>query len=52
MAFRVGQCYYKTENYKLAGFSFDEFAKQFPEDELSADSLFWSGESYRLANDN
>ena len=52
MAFRVGQCYYKTEDYKQAGFSFDEFAKRFPEDELSADSLFWSGEAYRLANNN
>jgi TolA-binding protein len=52
MAFRVGQCYYKTEDYEQAGLSFDDFAKQFPEDELSADSMFWSGEAYRLSKDN
>ena len=36
----------------VAGESFDEFAKRFPDDELSADSLFWAGESFRMANNN
>jgi TolA-binding protein len=52
MAFRVGQCYYKDEKYKIAGEAFDEFVKRFPEDDLTAQSLFWSGESYRQARDN
>ena len=52
MAFRVGQCFYKTEDYKQAGLSFDDFVKNFSEDELSPDSLFWSGEAYRLGKNN
>ena len=52
MAFRVGQCFYKTEDYKKAGLSFDDFVKTFPDDELGPDSLFWSGEAYRLAKNN
>ena len=49
MAFRVGQAYYKNEEFVRAAESFDNFAKLFPEDSLSADGLFWSGESYRMA---
>jgi TolA-binding protein len=52
MAFRVGQCYYKDKKYGKAGEAFDRFAKTFPEDALSSDSLFWSGESFRMANNN
>lgn len=50
MAFRVGQCYYKDKQYTKAGSAFDNFAKVFPDDGLCADSLFWAGESYRMAN--
>lgn len=52
MAFRVGQCYYKLKLYKKAGESFDKFGKKFPDDALAADSLFWSGESFRLGASN
>ena len=52
MAFRIGQAFYKSEDYQKAGDSFDRFMKLFPEDELSADALFWSGEAYRMANNN
>ena len=52
IAFLVGQCYYKDEKYAVAGQAFDRFAKLFPEDALGADSLFWSGESYRLGRNN
>jgi TolA-binding protein len=48
MAFRVGQCYFKAKKYQLAGKSFDKFVEIFPKDALSADALFWSGESYRM----
>lgn len=50
MAFRVGQCFYKNKEYVKAGEAFDRFAKIFPEDALSSDSLFWSGESYRMGS--
>jgi TolA-binding protein len=50
MAFRVGQCFYKDKQYAKAGGAFDNFAKVFPDDGLCADSLFWAGESYRMAN--
>jgi len=50
MAFRNGQCYFKAKDYTKAGLSFDRFAKRFPEDPLCADAVFWSGESYRNAN--
>ena len=52
MAFRIGQAFYKNEDYQEAGDSFDRFMKLFPEDALSADALFWSGEAYRMANNN
>lgn len=52
IAFRIGQCSYKAETYGPAGLAFDRFAKMFPEDELSPDALFWSGESYRMANNS
>jgi len=52
IAFLVGQCYYKDEKYSVAGQAFDRFAKLFPDDALGADSLFWSGESYRLGRNN
>ncbi|MBT4225099.1 MAG: tetratricopeptide repeat protein, partial [Opitutae bacterium] len=48
MAFRVGQCYYKAEDFKIAGAAFDKFAKTFPDDKLCAEALFWGGESYRM----
>jgi TolA-binding protein len=48
MAFRVGQCYFKAKKYAVAGKSFDHFVEVFPKDALSADSLFWSGESFRM----
>ncbi|HAD58177.1 MAG TPA: hypothetical protein DCG12_02860, partial [Planctomycetaceae bacterium] len=32
--------------------AFDRFSKLFPEDDLAADALFWSGESYRMAKDD
>ena len=49
MAFRIGQSYYKMEDYTKAAGAFEEFAKTFPDDELCADALFWGGESYRMA---
>ena len=52
MAFRVGQCYYKDKQYVKAAESFDRFAKLFHEDALGSDSLFWSGESFRMGNNN
>ena len=52
IAFRIGQCAYKAETFQEAGLSFDRFTKLFPEDELSPDALFWSGESFRMANNN
>jgi len=52
MAFRVGQCYYKAKQYQDAGKAFDGFAKTFPDDGLCADSLFWSGEAFRMANND
>lgn len=50
IAFRIGQCSYKAKTYQQAGLAFDRFGKLFPEDPLSPDALFWSGESYRMAN--
>ncbi len=50
MAFRIGQCYYKGKQYAKASAAFDKFAKVFPDDALCGDALFWSGESYRMAN--
>ena len=52
MAFRIGQSFYKQKDYALAGASFDRFTKLFPEGVLGADALFWSGESYRLGQNN
>ena len=52
MAFRVGQCYYKAQEYPKAGSAFDRFAKIFPDDALCSDSLFWSGESFRMGKNN
>lgn len=52
MAFRIGQCYYKAKQYRPASLAFDRFAKQFPDDALASDALFWSGESFRMANNN
>ncbi|MAG93668.1 MAG: hypothetical protein CMJ48_07955, partial [Planctomycetaceae bacterium] len=52
MAFRIGQCHYKTEDFNDAGTAFDQFAKLFPDDELCPDSLFWSGESFRMGRNN
>ena len=51
MGFRIGQCHYKDEFYEAAGTAFDEFVKRFPEEELTAQALFWAGESYRMKND-
>ena len=50
MGFRWGQCHYKDENYAKAAEVFDLFIKKFPDDTLSAQSIFWSGESWRMAN--
>ncbi|MGB1131159.1 MAG: tetratricopeptide repeat protein, partial [Haloferula sp.] len=50
MAFRVGQALYKNEEYLKAAEAFDEFTKRFPDEELTAQGFFWSGESYRMAN--
>lgn len=52
IAFRVGQCAYKAETFTEAGAAFDRFTKVFPDDELAPDAWFWSGESYRMANNN
>jgi TolA-binding protein len=48
----VGQSYYKGKLYTKASNAFDLFTKRFPDDALTADSLFWSGESYRMGNNN
>ena len=50
MGFRWGQCHYKGENYVKAAEVFDHFVKKFPDDNLSAQSIFWAGESWRMAN--
>ncbi len=50
MAFRVGQCYYKDKQFTKAAETFKRLAKQFHDDQLGADALFWSGESYRMGN--
>ena len=50
MCFRWGQCHYKNEEFAKAGGVFDLFMKKFPDDGLSAQSVFWAGESYRSAN--
>ena len=50
MCFRWGQCHYKNEAFAKAGGVFDLFVKKFPDDGLSAQSIFWAGESYRSAN--
>jgi tetratricopeptide (TPR) repeat protein len=52
MAFRIGQCYHKDKQYSKAGDAFDRFAKQFHDDALASDALFWAGESFRMANNN
>ena len=52
MAFRIGQCHYKIKDYGDAGGAFDRFAKLFPDDDLSPDSMFWAGESFRMARNN
>lgn len=52
IAFRVGQCYYKSKKFPSAGKAFDAFSKRFADDPLAADSLFWSGESFRMGNNN
>jgi TolA-binding protein len=52
IAFRIGQCFYKSEEFADAGLAFDRFAKLFPDDELTPDGVFWSGESNRMANNN
>jgi len=49
MGFRWGQCHYKGEDYAKAAEVFDLFVKKFPDDNLSAQSIFWSGESWRMA---
>ena len=51
MASRIGQCRYKQEEFATAGAAFDEFVKRFPDEDLTAQGLFWAGESYRMAND-
>ena len=51
MAFRIGQCHYKLEEFIKGGEFFDAFAKRFPEQELTAQALFWAGESYRMGKD-
>ncbi len=50
MCFRWGQCHYKAEKFAEAGVVFDLFTKKFPDDGLTAQSLFWAGESFRGAN--
>ncbi|MBL68557.1 MAG: hypothetical protein CMO74_08955 [Verrucomicrobiales bacterium] len=50
MGFRWGQCHYKNEAYAKAAEVFDLFVKKFPDDSLSAQSIFWAGESWRMAN--
>ncbi|TXT36939.1 MAG: hypothetical protein FD138_837, partial [Planctomycetota bacterium] len=48
MAFRIGQCFYKAKKFTDAGKAFDRFGKNFPDDALASDSLFWAGESFRM----
>ncbi len=50
MAFRVGQSFYKDEQFVKAAEAFDLVVKRFPDDALASEALFWSGESYRMAN--
>jgi TolA-binding protein len=52
IAFRIGQCFYKSEEFREASLAFDRFAKLFPDDKLTPDGIFWSGESNRMANNN
>ncbi len=52
LAFLIGQCHYKIKDYGDAGGAFDRFAKLFPDDDLSPDSMFWAGESFRMARNN
>ncbi len=47
MAFRIGHYHFKEETYAKAGAAFDAFVKSYPEHELTAQALFWAGESYR-----
>ena len=47
MGFRIGQCFYKDKEYVKAAAAFDRFAKQFHDDPLGPDSMFWAGESFR-----
>ena len=51
MGFRIGQCHYKEDEFKKAGLAFDTSVKRYPDEELTAQALFWAGESYRMAND-
>jgi TolA-binding protein len=51
MAFRIGQCHFKLEDFVRGGEAFDRFVKRFPERELTPQALFWAGESYRMADD-
>jgi TolA-binding protein len=51
MAFRIGQCHYKQEEYLKGGEAFDAFVKRFPDQDLTAQALFWGGESYRMGKD-
>jgi len=48
--FNLGMAYYKGEECGDAGMAFDNFVKLFPDDTLTADALFWAGESYRQGN--
>lgn len=50
MAFRWGQCHYKDDQFAKAAMVFDLFGKKFPDDGLAPEALFWSGESFRMAN--
>ena len=50
MAFRVGQCYYKGKQYAKAARRSTSSPRSSPTTRLCADALFWSGESYRMAN--
>jgi TolA-binding protein len=52
MAFRIGQCYYKGEEFNKAGTAFDHFTKIFPDDTLCPDAWFWAAESFRMGGDN
>ena len=52
MAFQIGQCYHKAEQYKESAAAFDGFVKNFPDNKFAAMALFWSGESFRLSKNN